>query len=116
MHYMKMTGNEVFKHAVRCMCDAAQQVMQQCGVTVEDVRWFVPHQANMRIIKAIASRLGDCYDKFCVNLDRVGNMSGASVPVALDEAVCDGRITKGDRVLFVVFGGGFTWGSMLLEW
>jgi 3-oxoacyl-[acyl-carrier-protein] synthase-3 len=70
----------------------------------------------MRIIKAIASRFGDCFDKFVVNLDRVGNMSGASVPVALDEAVRDGRIKKGDILLIIVFGGGFTWGAQVMQW
>lgn len=115
MHYMKMTGNEVFKHAVRCMCDAAQKVLVKAGMTMDEVDWVVPHQANMRIIKAIANRLGTSMDQFCVNLDRVGNMSGASVPVALDEVVREGKIKKGDIVLFVVFGGGFTWGAMLME-
>jgi len=116
LHSIKMTGNEVFKHAVRCMYEAAVAVLEREGMTIDDVDWIVPHQANMRILKAVASRLGDCWDKFCVNLDRVGNMSGASVPVALDEAVRDGRIQEGHTVLFVVFGGGFTWGAMLVEW
>jgi 3-oxoacyl-[acyl-carrier-protein] synthase-3 len=116
LHFMKMTGNEVFKHAVRCMCDAGQQVLEMCGMTIEDVAWVVPHQANMRIIQAIANRLGNSLEKFCVNLDRVGNMSGASVPVAMDEAVRQGKFKKGDNVLIVVFGGGFTWGASLLKW
>ncbi len=116
LHYMKMVGNEVFKHAVRCMCDAAQRVLEKAGLTYDDVNWVVPHQANMRIISAIANRFDGAIDKFCVNLDRVGNMSGASVPVALDEAVRRGRIKKGDIVLFVVFGGGFTWGAGVMEW
>jgi 3-oxoacyl-[acyl-carrier-protein] synthase III len=116
LHYMKMTGNEVFKHAVRCMCDAAQKVLQKCGLTIADVDWVIPHQANMRIIKAIADRLGDSFPKFIVNLERVGNMSSASVPVALDEAVRAGRIQRGDIVLCVAFGGGFTWGATLIKW
>jgi len=116
LHYMKMTGNEVFKHAVRCMCEAAQQVLQKHGLTMENVDWVVPHQANIRIIRAIAERLGDSFDKFYVNLERVGNMSGASVPVAFDEAVRSGRIKHGDTVLMVAFGGGFTWGASVLEW
>ena len=115
-HYMKMTGREVFKHAVRCMCDAAQQVLEQNNLTIEDVDCVIPHQANMRIIRAIADRLGTSLDHFHVNLERVGNMSAASIPVALDEAVRAGRIKKGDIVLFVAFGGGFTWGSTVLEW
>jgi 3-oxoacyl-[acyl-carrier-protein] synthase-3 len=116
LHYMKMTGNEVFKHAVRCMCDAAQKALALSGLTIEDVDHVIPHQANMRIVKAIANRLGNCMDKFRVNLDRVGNMSGASVPVALDETVRSGIIRKGDIILFTVFGGGFTWGASVMEW
>ena len=116
LHYMKMTGREVFKHAVRCMSDAATRVLAQCGLTVEDVDCIIPHQANQRIIKAIADRLGTGLDRFQINLDRVGNMSAASIPVALDEAIRSGRIKRGDVVLFVAFGGGFTWGATVLEW
>jgi 3-oxoacyl-[acyl-carrier-protein] synthase-3 len=116
MHSIRMVGNEVFKHAVRCMCDAGHRVVQKCGCTMDDVRWIVPHQANMRIIQAIASRVSGGMEKFCVNLDRVGNMSGASIPVALDEAVRAGKFARGDKVLFVAFGGGFTWGATLVEW
>jgi 3-oxoacyl-[acyl-carrier-protein] synthase III len=116
LHYMKMSGNEVFKHAVRCMCDAAQKVLDKCGLTIQDVNWVIPHQANMRIIRAIADRLDDSFPKFIVNLDRVGNISSASVPVALDEAVRAGRIRRGDIVLCVAFGGGFTWGATVMEW
>lgn len=116
LHYMKMNGREVFKHAVRCMCDAGQRVLRKCGLTIEDVAWVIPHQANMRIIQAIADRLDAPIDKFIVNLEFVGNMSAASVPVALDGAVCDGRIKRGDVLLLIVFGGGFTWGATVLEW
>jgi 3-oxoacyl-[acyl-carrier-protein] synthase-3 len=116
MHYMKMTGNEVFKHAVRCMCTAAQRVLHKCGLTMDDVDHVVPHQANQRIIQAIANRLDNSMDRFYVNLDRVGNVSAASVPVALDEAVRSGHIKKGDVILFVAFGGGFTWGATVMEW
>lgn len=116
LHYMKMTGNEVFKHAVRCMCDAGQRVLDHAGMTIDDVDCVIPHQANMRIIRAIANRLGDSFDKFYVNLERVGNISAASVPVALDEAVREGRLKRGDIILFIVFGGGFTWGATLMEW
>ncbi len=116
MHYMKMTGREVFKHAVRCMSDSAVNVLEQCGLGVEDVDCMISHQANARIINAIASRLGATDEQVFMNLERVGNMSAASVPVALDEAVRSGRIKRGDTVLFVVFGGGFTWGASVLEW
>lgn len=116
LHYIKMEGREVFKHAVRCMSDACQKALDRCGLSVADVKLIIPHQANMRIIQAIADRLGAPPEKVCVNLERVGNMSSASIPVALDEAVREGRLKKGDVVLFVAFGGGFTWGATVLEW
>jgi 3-oxoacyl-[acyl-carrier-protein] synthase-3 len=84
-------------------------------MSVDDVDWVIPHQANIRIIKAISSRIGVPMERFYVNLDRVGNLSGASVPVALDEAVRSGAVKRGDTILSVVFGGGFTWGAMLLR-
>jgi 3-oxoacyl-[acyl-carrier-protein] synthase III len=115
-HYLKMEGREVFKHAVRCMCDASLRVLAQCGVGIEDVACIIPHQANMRIMTAIADRIGAPIERFYLNLDRYGNMSAASAVVALDEAVRGGRIRRGDRVLLVVFGGGFTWGAALVEW
>jgi len=116
LHCMKMTGNEVFKHAVRCMCDAGKRVLDLYSLTIDDVDCVIPHQANMRIVRAVASRLGDSFHKFYVNLDRVGNLSAASVPVALDEAARGGKLKKGDIILFIVFGGGFTWGATLMEW
>jgi 3-oxoacyl-[acyl-carrier-protein] synthase-3 len=116
LHYMKMSGNEVFKHAVRCMCDAGRRALERSGLTLDDVDCIVPHQANVRIIQAIASRLGNSMDKFFVNLDRVGNMSAASIPVGLDEAARSGRLKKGDIVLSVAFGGGFTWGATVFVW
>jgi 3-oxoacyl-[acyl-carrier-protein] synthase-3 len=116
LHYMKMNGREVFKNAVRCMCDSGQRVLAKAGMTIEEVDCVIPHQANMRIIQAIAERLGTSLDRFYINLERVGNMSAASVPVALDQAVSEGRIKRGDTVLTVAFGGGFTWGATLLEW
>jgi len=116
MHCIKMNGKEVFKHAVRCMCDAGIQVMKKCGCSVRDIKCIIPHQANMRIIQAIGERLEVSMDKFYLNLERVGNISSASIPVALDEAVQAGRIRKGDNLLLISFGGGFTWGAMLIEW
>lgn len=114
--YLKMEGREVFKHAVRCMCEAASTAIEQAGVTVDDINWIVPHQANMRIMTAIAERLEVPIERFYLNVDRYGNMSAASVPVALDEAVRDNSIKRGDLLLMVVFGGGFTWGATVLEW
>lgn len=115
LHFMKMGGREVFKHAVTKMSEAATTVLSRCGLTVNDVDCVVPHQANLRIIQAIGDKLNVPIEKFYVNLDRFGNMSGASIPVALDEAVRRGRIKRHDLVLFVAFGGGFTWGASLLE-
>ena len=115
-HFLKMEGREVFKQAVRCMSDAAGCVLEKCGLTIADVKWIIPHQANMRIMTAIAERLDVPIERFYLNVDRYGNMSAASVPVALDEAARDGSLERGDLVLFVVFGGGFTWGATVLEW
>lgn len=116
LHYMKMNGREVFKHAVRAMCDAARKALGRCNMTIADVACVVPHQANMRIIDAIRERFEVPPEKFYVNLHRTGNMSAASVPVALDEAARSGRIKTGDNVLLVAFGGGFTWGAMVVRW
>ncbi|HNR93960.1 MAG TPA: beta-ketoacyl-ACP synthase III [Kiritimatiellia bacterium] len=115
-HYLKMEGREVFKHAVKSMTAIAQQVCAEKGLTTKDVACIVPHQANIRIIEAIGQRLGEPKEKFFINLDRYGNTSGASVIVALDEAVRSGVIKRGDLVMLLVFGGGFTWGASLLEW
>ncbi|MBA4386721.1 MAG: 3-oxoacyl-ACP synthase [Verrucomicrobia bacterium] len=115
LHFMKMEGKEVFKHAVRCMADAGQQALRKAGLTMDHVKCIIPHQANMRIIQAISDKLGISMDRFYVNLDRVGNMSAASIPVALDEACQIERVRKGDIVLFVAFGGGFTWGAAVVE-
>ena len=116
LHYMKMSGNQVFKHAVRCMYDTGVELLTRNGLTIKDVACIIPHQANMRILQAIADKLGTTLEeKFYINLDRVGNISGASVPLALDEAIKCGRVKKGDLLMFVVFGGGFTWGASILE-
>lgn len=116
MHFMKMSGNQVFKHAVRCMYDTGVELLDRNGLTIKDIACVIPHQANIRILDAIAEKLGTTMEeKFFINLDKVGNMSSASVPVALDEAIKCGRVKKGDLVMFVVFGGGFTWGAMIVE-
>lgn len=116
LHYIKMTGREVFKHAVSSMLNAAQEALRRSGVRIEEIACIIPHQANLRIIQAIGQRLGAPVEKYYVNLDHCGNMSAASVPVALDEAVRAGRIRRGDLVLLVAFGGGFTWAASVLEW
>ncbi len=115
-HFLKMSGPDVYKNAVRAMSDAALRVLAECGLSVEDVDLLVPHQANRRIIEAIGQRLSIDPDKVYMNLDHTGNTSAASVPLALDEAISGGRLKKGDLVLMIVFGGGFTWGASVVEW
>lgn len=116
LHYMKMEGREVFKHAVTCMTDVARRALDRAGLSVDDLALIIPHQANQRIVAAIGERLGGDPKKYYVNLDRYGNTSAASVIIALDEAQRAGRIRRGDLVLLVAFGGGFTWGATVLEW
>lgn len=109
-------GNEVFKGAVRAMEDAALAALKQNGLDVGDVDLMIPHQANLRIIDAVRQRLGLTEDRMCVNVQRFGNTSAASIPLALDEAVRGGRVKAGDLVLLCAFGGGLTWGSALIRW
>ncbi|MCK4545870.1 MAG: ketoacyl-ACP synthase III [Candidatus Eisenbacteria sp.] len=116
MHAIRMSGNSVFKHAVRAMGDAAQRVLDDAGIASSDLDLFIPHQANLRIIKATAARIKVPMDKVYVNLDRYGNTSAASVPIALDEASRTGRLKEGNLVEMVAFGGGFTWGAVLVRW
>src|ERR1700724_3317854 len=111
-----MTGKEVYKHAVTAMLSAAEKALEHAGLRIEDIACVIPHQANMRIIEGIADRLGIPLEKFYVNLDRYGNTSAAAVAIALDEANRTGRIKAGDYVLMVVFGGGLTWASTVIEW
>jgi 3-oxoacyl-[acyl-carrier-protein] synthase-3 len=115
-HLVKMAGSEVFKAAVRSMAEAADQALMRAGLTGDDIDLLVPHQANIRIIEATAKYAKIPMEKVFVNVDRYGNMSSATVPIALDEAVEQGRIRKGDNVLMVAFGAGFTWGASVLRW
>ncbi len=115
-HYMYMNGREVFKFAVVTMGEAAEQALARCGLTFDQVDWYVPHQANFRIIDASARRFGLPLEKVIVNVDRFGNTSAASIPLALYEAVRDGRIKRGDVVLAVAFGAGLTWGAVTMRW
>lgn len=115
-HFIKMKGDGVFKYAVRAMEDAAHQVLKQANVSLDDVDLFIPHQANVRIIDAVQRRLRLPDEKVVVNLDRFGNTSSATIPIALDEAVRGGRVNKGDLVLLVAFGGGLTWGGVLFRY
>ncbi len=115
-HYIKMEGREVFRRAVRVVVESAGETLRRAEVTADAVDWFVPHQANARIIEAAASRLGVSEERTIVNIDRYGNTSSASIPLALFEAVEDGRVADGDLVLLSGFGAGMTWGSALLRW
>ncbi len=115
-HYLKMAGQEVFRRAVRVVVESASLALDRAGVTSADVAWFVPHQANGRIIDAAASRLGIDPARTLVNIDRYGNTSSASIPLALFEAVDDGRVRDGDLVLCSGFGAGMTWASALIRW
>lgn len=116
MHFLKMSGREVFRHAVTHMAQAARAALHQAGLSIRDIRWVIPHQANLRIIAAIGDRLGCPPDRMIVNVEKYGNTSAASIGLALDEAARDGRIQPGDLVLMIAFGGGFTWGAMIVEW
>jgi 3-oxoacyl-[acyl-carrier-protein] synthase-3 len=114
--YLTMDGPAVFKLAVNVLGASAAEVLQQAGLAAEQLDWLIPHQANIRILTAIAKRLGVPEERLIVTVDRHGNTSAASVPLALDEAVRDGRIRRGQHLLLQGVGGGFTWGSVLLRW
>ncbi len=114
--HLRMEGREVFKHAVGMITDVIEAVFEQSGFSAPDIDWFVPHQANKRIIDASAKKLGIEPEKVVITVDRHGNTSAASVPLALSIAASDGRIKKGDLVLLEAMGGGFTWGAVLLRW
>lgn len=116
-HFIHMAGRETFKIAVNTMLGAAQEAIRRAGLLESDIDWMIFHQANWRIIDAVAKRLGDgSADRAIMNLDRYGNTSAASIPLALSEAVADGRIQSGHKVLMVAFGGGLTWGGTVVEW
>lgn len=116
LQYMKMKGNETFKIAVKTMEDAAREALTANALTVEEVDLFVPHQANFRILKAVAQRLGLPLDRIAINLDRFGNTSAASIPLALDEAVRAGQVKEGSLILLAAFGAGLTWASGVIRW
>jgi 3-oxoacyl-[acyl-carrier-protein] synthase-3 len=114
--HLRMEGKEVFRHAVGMITDVIEAAYAATGLGSQDIDWFVPHQANRRIIDASARKLGIAPEKVVITVDRHGNTSAASIPLALCEAVRDGRIQRGDIVLLEAMGGGFTWGSVLLRW
>lgn len=115
-HYLRMEGQEVFRRAVRAIVDSAQGTLAEAGVTADDVALFVPHQANVRIVMSAAGRLGIPMERTFVNIDRYGNTSAASIPIALAEAADAGRLNPGDLVLLSGFGAGMSWASALLRW
>lgn len=116
LHTLQMEGREVYKFAVKIMGDVSVKVLEKAGLTKDAVDLFIPHQANTRIVDAAVKRLGISPDKVVVNLDKYGNMSAASIPVTLDEAIKEGRINEGDIIVMVGFGAGLTWGACVLKW
>jgi 3-oxoacyl-[acyl-carrier-protein] synthase-3 len=116
LHFLRMDGKETFKNAVQAMNTAAQECLRRCEIDISQIKCIIPHQANRRIIDAVAERIGARPEQVFVNLDKYGNTSAASVAIALDEAVESRRIHRGDLILMVVFGAGLTWGAAVIEW
>jgi 3-oxoacyl-[acyl-carrier-protein] synthase-3 len=114
--FITMAGRDVFRYAVRAMAGAVEQVLAQAGLTASEVTLCIPHQANIRIISSLTERLGVPAEKIYVNIDKYGNTSAASIPIALDEANREGRLRTGDLLLCCAFGGGFTWGASIIRW
>jgi len=113
---IKMEGREIFKLAVNAMCDASRTAMEQAGITADQIRWVIPHQANRRILSSVGKYLGVPEEKVYVNINRFGNTSAASIPLALDELVRSGQVQPGDLLLLTAFGGGLTWGAAVVKW
>lgn len=116
LHLIHMKGNETFRLAIRSLTDVCNEVLADCGLATTDVTLFVPHQANKRIIDSVGERLGIGADRTWVNIDRVGNTSAGSIPIALDEAVRAGRVAQGDVLLLAAFGAGLTWAGAVVRW
>jgi 3-oxoacyl-[acyl-carrier-protein] synthase-3 len=114
--HLRMEGKEVFRHAVAMITDVVEDAFAATGITAADIDWFVPHQANKRIIDGSAHKLGIDPAKVVISVDRHGNTSAASIPLALCDAVADRRIKRGDLILLEAMGGGFTWGAALVRW
>jgi 3-oxoacyl-[acyl-carrier-protein] synthase-3 len=116
MHYVKMSGSEVMKYAILKMEEAAKTVTQKAGLTIDDIDYYIPHQANIRIINGVMKRLAIPQEKLYVNLQNYGNTSCASIPLALYEALGKGLIKPGHNLLFTAVGAGLTWGGMVIRW
>lgn len=115
-HFIKMRGREVFRFAVNAMAEAVEASCRMAGISIDQVKLFIPHQANYRIISASARKLGIPEERFVLNISKYGNTSAASIPLALDEAVKEGRVERGDYIVFVAFGAGLTWGANVVRW
>lgn len=115
-HYLQMNGGEIFKFAVRKIPEISESILEKNGLKIEDIDYLIPHQANIRIIDSATKKLGIEKDKVIINLDKYGNMSAASIPVAIDESVRNGKIKKGNLLLALGFGAGLTWGATLIKW
>ena len=116
LQFLQMSGKEVFKCAVNAMNRSAETCLEKAGCKPEQIRWFIPHQANQRIVDAVRTRMNVSLDRFIINLDRYGNTSAACMPIALHESSMSGKFSRGDLLLMVSFGGGLTWASTVLEW
>lgn len=116
LQFLQMSGKEVFKYAVNAMNRSAENTLEKAGIKAEQLKWIIPHQANFRIVDAVANRLDIPIERFIVNLDRYGNTSAACMPICLHEANMTGKLNRGDLLLMVGFGGGLTWASTVLEW
>lgn len=114
--YVDMNGREVFKFATKNVIKSMKKVMEDAGITPDDVKYFVPHQANIRILEVVSKKLGIPFEKFYMNMDRYGNTSSASIPIALNEIAEQGLLERGDKIVLSGFGGGMTWGTMLIVW
>ena len=116
MHYVYQDGKTVFKFAVKNMADVSKQILDKNNLTGKDIKLFIPHQANRRIIDAAAKRCGLAKEQVLVNINKYGNTTAASIPIALAEAINEGKILDGDKVVLASFGSGFAWASAIMEW
>lgn len=116
LHFIKMRGNEIFKFAVQVMAKSINEILARCSLTIDDVDLVIPHQANSRIIEAAAEKVNIPKEKIIINIDRYGNTSSASIPIALDEALKEGKVKDNSLIILVAFGGGLTWGSCAIRW
>ena len=116
LHYLKMNGRKIYKLATKVMVEAVMKALNKAGLTEKNIDLLIPHQANIRILKCVAKKLNLPMEKVVVNLDKYGNTSAASIPIALDEAVKQGRIKDGDIIVLASFGAGLTWGASVIRW